>query len=307
MAVEAAPFSAPGVAAPPAPRRGRSPLRLFLTNKKAVIGATMLATAISVAILAPLLSPQDPLAQELTLRLRGPFWEENARAGYLLGTDHVGRDILTRLFYGARYSLAIAAVSVSISLTVGVLLGLVAGYFGGLVDSSIMRLADIQLGFPTILLVIAAVAIIGASIPTLILVMGLTNWVIYARTVRGLVLSIREQEFVEAARALGASPGRIIARHVFPQTIPVLLVIGTLQSGWLIILESTLSFLGLGIPAPTPSWGSMLNDGADYIRDAWWLTTFPGLAIMVTVVGVNFLGDGLRDLLDPRLRRTLSD
>src|SRR6185295_929663 len=226
--------------------------------------------------------------QDLTVVLRPPFWMEDGSVRHPLGTDHLGRDVYSRLVYGARISLAISVL---------------AGYLGGWVDAVIMRLVDLNLAFPLILLALAVVALLGASLRNLIIVMAITTWMIYARVVRGLTLALREQEFVQAIRALGAHDTRILARHVLPNVFPPIMVIWTLEVARIILMESALSFLGLGVPPPTPTWGRMLAEGRDYLTVAGWIAIFPGLAILLTVLGINFLGDGLRDLLDPRLRR----
>jgi len=252
---------------------------------------------------APLLAPHDPCHQELADRLQPPFWLEGGSWEYPLGTDDLGRDILSRMIYGMRISLLVGGLALLLSGAIGVVLGLVSGYFGGWVDDLLMRVCDVQLSIPLTLLAIAVIAVVGSSLPTLIGVLGLTQWVMYARVVRGEALSIREKEFVEASRAIGATDLRIIRTCVLPNVLPTILVTATLRMATVIMIEAGLSYLGLGIQPPDPSLGSMLSDGRQYLATAWWLGTFPGLAIMLIVLGINLLGDGLRDLLDPRSRR----
>lgn len=228
-----------------------------------------------------------------------------ARGGKLanpLGTDQLGRDILSRLIYGARISLAVGAAAVLISGVLGVAGGIAAGFYGGFVDEALMRLADLRLALPFILLVIAVIAVFGPGFFNVIVILGLTGWVPYARVVRAEVLSIREREFVVAARVLGARDSRLMFRHILPNIVASAIVIGSLELAQMIVTESALSFLGLGVRPPTPSWGNMLGEGRDYLLTSWWLATFPGLAITVTAVSVNLVGDWLRDVLDPRLK-----
>jgi peptide/nickel transport system permease protein len=255
------------------------------------------------ALGAPLLATTDPIEQDLTVVLKPPFWQEEGSLQHPLGTDHLGRDVYSRLVYGARISLTISVLAALLGAVVGVAAGLVAGFRGGRVDAVIMRLVDLNLAFPLILLALAVVALLGANLRNLVIVMALTTWMIYARVVRGLSLGLREREFVQAVRALGAHDTRIIGRHVLPNVLAPVMVIWTLEVARVILMESALSFLGLGVPPPTPTWGRMLAEGRDYLTVAGWIAIFPGLAILITVLGINFLGDGLRDLLDPRLRQ----
>lgn len=267
--------------------------------------AVFMLAIIFAAILAPAVSPYDPIQQSLRERLRGPTWfPEEGRKRHMLGTDHLGRDILSRIIYGSRVSLVVGFAAVLIGGTIGGTLGLLSGYAGGAVDEAIMLVVDAQLAFPFILLAIGIIAVLGPSFPNLILVVGLSGWVTYARIVRAQVLSIKEREYIMAIRGLGGSVGRIILNHILPNTLAPFLVVGTLELARTILLESTLSFLGLGIQPPTPSWGGMLNEGRGYLDTAWWISAFPGLALMLTALVVSRVGDWLRDVLDPTLRGT---
>ncbi len=259
----------------------------------AKVGAGIVLLAVVAAIFGPLLAPFDPAAQELALRLGGPS------ITHWFGLDELGRDIFARVLSGARISLMVGLVVVGVSATIGIALGSIAGYFGGRIDEAISRVIDILLAFPGLLLAIALVAVLGPSLVNVVLALSLIGWVGYARLVRGQVLRAREFEFVQAARALGATTTRILTRHVIPTTLPAVTVQATLGMGGAILAEAALSFLGLGVQPPTPSWGTMLNYGRAHLLDAPHLTIFPGLAIAILVLGFNFLGDGLRDALDP--------
>jgi peptide/nickel transport system permease protein len=274
----------------------------LVRRRTALFGMLVVAVVALTAAFAPLVSPFDPLAQDISQRLREPGWQDAQGRIHPLGTDHLGRDILARIIYGSRIALVVGLAAVAISGVLGMAIGLVAGYFGGRVDDFFMRLADIQLAFPFILLAIAVIGVLGPSLTNIIAVIGVSSWVVYARVVRGEVLSIREREFVQAAIALGSRDGRVLRRHVLPNTFTPWLVVATLDMARVIVIESALSFLGLGVQPPTPTWGGMLADGRVYLSTAWWLATFPGLAILVTVLGINLFGDGLRDTLDPRLK-----
>jgi peptide/nickel transport system permease protein len=263
------------------------------------VGGALLALVVLASVLAPLLSASDPLKPSFSRRLAPP-WGLGGTAAHVLGTDNLGRDILARLLHGGRLSLALAATSVLLAAGAGILVGVVAGSAGERLDALLMRVADVQLAFPVIMLAIAIVAVVGTSPGALVGVLALSGWVLYARTVRASVLTIRRLEYVEAAYTLGATDLRIIARHILPNTIAPILVLGSSQFATMVLLESGLSFLGMGIQAPRPSWGLMLAEGRDYLSNAWWLATIPGIAISLVVLGANLLGDGLRDLLDPR-------
>jgi peptide/nickel transport system permease protein len=269
---------------------------------RAVFGLGVLAVMAGAALLAPQIAPWDPTRQMLVKRLRPPAWEARGLREHPLGTDHLGRDILSRIVYGGRISLVVGLSAVTLSALIGVTLGLLAGFHGGRADAVIMRVADVFLSIPYILLAMGVVFALGPSLFNVILVMAVTRWVQFARIVRADVLSIREREFVSGARARGNRSLRLLLRHVLPNALTPIIVVGTLELAFMIIYESALSFLGLGVQPPTPTWGWMLADGRNYIATAWWLATFPGLAIMLTVLAVNLLGDWLRDTLDPRLK-----
>jgi peptide/nickel transport system permease protein len=261
------------------------------------VGAAIVVLAILAALVGPVIVPFDSSDQELALRLEGPSTR------HWFGLDELGRDIFARVLSGARISLLVGLVVVGVSSTLGTLLGSIAGYFGGAVDEIVSRLMDILLAFPGLLLAIAMVAVLGPSLANVILALSLIGWVGYARLVRGQVLRARELEFVQAARALGAATPRILARHIIPTALPAVTVQATLGMGGAILAEAALSFLGLGVQPPTPSWGTMLSYGRAHMLEAPHLTIFPGLAIAVLVLGFNFLGDGLRDALDPQAQK----
>jgi len=291
-------------ATPPVERRQdlRRLVRELVRNKAALVGLSILLVVTTGAVLAPVISPADPLLQDVSVRLKPPTLEGGDGQAHLLGTDHLGRDILSRLIYGARISLAIGISAVAVAGTLGTLIGLVAGYRGGRIDDLCMRLTDTMLAMPFILLALAVIAVLGSSLRNIIFVLGITSWVSYARVVRAEVLTLRAREFVAAAQALGGHGTRIVFRHLLPNVLTPVIVIATLEVARMIILESALSFLGLGVQPPTPTWGGMLADGRAYLSTAWWLATFPGLCIMLSVLGINLLGDWFRDVLDPRLR-----
>jgi peptide/nickel transport system permease protein len=269
---------------------------------RALFGAAVLGLIASAAVLAPWVAPWDPARQMLVKRLRPPAWQARGAWEHPLGTDHLGRDILSRILHGGRISLGVGLASVGLAALIGVSLGLLAGFNGGRTDAVIMRVVDVFLAIPYILLAMGVVFALGPSLVNVVLVMAATRWVQFARIVRADVLSIREREFVSGARARGNRAARVLLRHVLPNALTPIIVVATLELAFMIIYESALSFLGLGVQPPTPTWGWMLADGRNYVATAWWLATFPGLAIMATVLAVNLLGDWLRDTLDPRLR-----
>jgi peptide/nickel transport system permease protein len=279
--------------------------RTFLLSKTATLGALIFVLFLFIALLAPILAPHDPALQDLQRRLAPPvgLGMEKASLEYPLGNDNLGRDILSRLLVGSRVSLVVGVSTILLASSVGSLIGAVSGFYRGLLDNIVMRLVDIWMAFPSLLLAIAFGAALGPGLFNLVLALSLTIWVVYCRVVRAEVLSIRERDYVLAARAMGASDLRIILRHVLPNVLAPILVISTLQMGVVIISEASLNFLGVGVQSSVPTWGGMLSDGREFMRDAWWLATFPGMAISLVVLGVNLLGDGLRDALDPRLRR----
>lgn len=276
--------------------------RRYRKNRLAVVGAAVVLVILLVGLFAPVLAPHDPTAANFFGRLRPPAWQEGGSWDYPLGTDHLGRDILSRLIYGTRVSLAVGAIVIAFSTTLGVLLGLVSGYYGGRVDTVIQRFADILLSFPYLILAIGLMAVMGPGFGNMIAALVYRGWVTPARVVRGEVLSAKEQEYVEAARAVGAGNSHIMWKEILPNTFSSVIVVASLGVASVILMEASLSFLGLGVQPPTPAWGSMVADGREHIFQAWWIATFPGLAILVTVLGVNLMGEGLRDALDPRLR-----
>jgi peptide/nickel transport system permease protein len=280
----------------PARRRRR-------VDRLAVAGGVIVVAAILLAALAPLLAPADPVKNSLLDRLTPPAWVAGGEARHPLGTDTLGRDVASRLLHGARVSLLVGFSAVVLAGVAGVALGLVSGWYGGRLDDVLMRLGDVQLAFPVLVLAVAVLAVLGASLANLIVVLGVTGWITYARIVRGEVLTLRERDFVAAARALGAPDRWILRRHLLPNVLPPITVVATFSVARTIIAEASLSFLGLGIPAPQPSWGSMLDEGRNYITTGWWLALFPGLAILLLVLGINLVGDWLRDRLDPRMER----
>ena len=288
-------------ATPAAPPSSRV-VRAFVRNPLALSGMALFGATLVAAVLAPALVPGGYDDQNIMGRLKPPLSRGPDGRIYLLGTDPLGRDMVTRIIYGARASVSVALAGLVIGGGLGSLLGLVAGFGGRTIDALVMRVVDAQLAFPSLLLAIAVIAALGTSLWTLLAVLALRSWAVHARTLRGVVLVIREQESVLAARALGAGPMRVAFKEILPNALAPLIVVATAQLGALILLESTLSFLGIGLQPPAPSWGSMLSSGRPYMTVAWWVAAVPGVAILIAVLGANLLGDGLRDALDPRLK-----
>jgi peptide/nickel transport system permease protein len=274
--------------------------RLLLRSKTGTIGFIIVTLVCLVAIFADLLAPHNPAQNNPVDMLTPPVWQEGGTSEYILGTDQYGRDMLSRILKGSQVSLLVGLSAVVIAGIIGIFLGLIAGFYGGLLDNFIMRLVDAFLSIPNVLLILVMLTIFDPGLLTLIIVLGATNWVMYARMVRGEVLSVKEREFVIAAKASGTRKGKVMFKHIFPNVISSCIVISTLSVAGLIITEAALSFLGLGIQPPMISWGGMLSIGRDFLATSWWLATFPGIAISITVLGIIFLGDWLRDVLDPR-------
>jgi peptide/nickel transport system permease protein len=274
----------------------RKAVRQLARNRASIGGGVVLVLIILVALFAPVLAPDDPLDQDYARYLTAPTTTN------WFGTDQFGRDVLSRVIIGSRQSLAVAAIAIAIAAVFGTLLGLVSGFYGGWSDMIIQRLIDIQLAFPGILFALAVVAVLGPGLRNAMIAVGISLIPAYARMVRGSVLSARENVYIEAARVLGANDWRIVVRHILPNILGPIMVLATISIAWAILIGSSLSFLGLGAQLPEPEWGLDLAMSRDYLREAWWMSTFPGLAIMITVVSVNLLGEGLRDALDPRTR-----
>jgi peptide/nickel transport system permease protein len=272
--------------------------RRFRKNRLALAGLVLITLFVFVALLAPWLAPADPSAIDYESIMVEPGVND-----YPLGTDTVGRDLLSRIIHGARVSLIVGIIAVGISAAIGITVGLLAGFYGGMVDTVLMRIVDIFLAFPVILLAIAIMGVLEPSLFNVMIALGLVSWTRYARLVRGDVLALKEREFIEAGRALGLTNMRLIVRHVLPNVVAPVIVVATFGMAGAILAEASLSFLGLGVQPPTPSWGSILSDGRSFMRQAPHITTLPGIAIMLTILGFNFVGDGLRDALDPRLKQ----
>jgi peptide/nickel transport system permease protein len=277
-------------------------LRWAGEHKSLAAGVGILTVVVLAAVFAPVLAPTDPITQDLFNRLRPPSILSGGSSPYLLGSDGFGRDVLSRILYATRVSLVVVAAAIAVSGSTGILLGLMAGYYEGKVGTVIMRAVDMQMALPPILAAVTVIAVFGTSLPNLVIVLALSGWVTYTRIMYSETLSIKQMEYVLAARAVGASDSRIMLRHILRNAFGALIVVATLQVGSLILFEAALSFLGLGVPPPTPSLGSMLSEGRNVLAVAAWLATFPGLTIVFMVLGVNYLGSGLREILDPKLR-----
>jgi len=284
------------------PTARRAALRRLLRLRWGLAAAAVLFVIVAGALFAPWISPHDPLAVNIRHRLAPPAWMEGGARQHPLGTDQVGRDLLSRMIYGGRVSLVVGVTAVLLSVSIGVPLGLGAGYFGGRIDWTIMTGVNVMLTFPFVLLALAVIAVLGPSLVNMILVLGAAGWPIYARVIRAETMAIREREFVVAGRALGMSHARVIFRQILPNLVSAIVVIATLQVAQVIILESFLSFLGLGIKPPTPAWGNMLGEGRVYMLNSWWIATFPGSAIFLTTLVINLMGNALRDWLDPHMK-----
>lgn len=277
--------------------------RFIKKNPAGFIGMVLVFLSLASALLAPWIVPFDPGKASLSSRLAPPSWADTTgESAFLLGADQVGRDLLSRIIYGARISLMVGFFGVLISMVIGTILGLISGYFGKWLDDFIMRVADIQLAFPFILFAIVIMSVLGTGIWKIILILGLTYWVGFARLIRGEVISLKEQEYIQAAKAIGGTNFSIIRKHILPNVMSSILVLATMYMAEFILLEASLTFLGLGVDPTIPSWGGMLADSRNYVTTAWWTGTFPGFAIMLTVLGFNLLGDWLRDRLDPNMK-----
>ena len=276
--------------------------RRLVHSPGGTVGLVLVLLVILVAVLAPVLSPYDPAKQNIVYRLKPPFWVEGGSLEHPLGTDSVGRDVLSRVIHGSRISIIVGVLATAASALVGVSLGLVAGFLGGGTDSVISRVGDVQQAIPFLVLAIAVAAMLGPGLFNLILVLVITTWVTFFRVVRGEVLSVREEQYVLGAQSIGASNLRIILRYILPNVAASIIVIATLLVANMIIFEASLSFLGLGVPSSIPTWGRIVADGREYIADEWWIALFPGLAILITVMGINLFGDWLREDLDPKQR-----
>ena len=287
----------------PSPIPVRIARRAWQFRRWPLIPMFILAVFIVTGIFAPLIAPHDPERGGLRERNLPPAWEAGGTNKFLLGTDHLGRDMLSRVIFGARISLVVCAVTLGVGMGIGVASGMAAGWYGGWIDEFLMRIVDIKLAIPTILLALVLVLALGQSFLIIVVVLAIAVWPRFARNVRGEVLQLKTMDFVALAQVAGASTPRILFIHIFPGLINTLIVLATLEIGIVILLESTLSFLGAGVPPPTPAWGSMVSDGRDRLAVAWWISTMPGLAIMMTVLSMNLFGDWLRDRLDPRLRQ----
>lgn len=300
-------MSQQAVVADPSPVFGKKPGRvgraLNLMVRWPVVPGFILAVLFLIAVLTPWVAPHDPLKANIRSRLAPPAWYEAGTSQFVLGADPIGRDVLSRLMYGARISLLVAAVALVTGTIVGTAIGLIAGYYGGLVDEALMRIVDIWFGLPFVLIALVIAVILSPSLTTMIALLALFTWAGFVRNVRGEVLSLKTRDYVALARISGASGSRILIQHILPGVTNTVLVLASLRAGQLILTEAFLSFLGAGIPPPTATWGAMIADGRSFLRDAWWISVFPGVAIFLAVTSLNFLGDWIRDKLDPRLNQ----
>jgi len=278
-------------------------LKTYRRNRVAIIGMILTISFLTMAVLAPFIAPQDPNNGNLLERLRPPCWIEGGTTKYLLGTDSLGRDILSRIIYGSRISFLIGVIVIGLTTTIGTVVGLVSGYFGGKIDAVIQRIVDILLAFPQLVFALAIMAVLGPGIKNIILALVYKGWVTSCRVIRGDVLVAKQEAYVEAGRAMGASNWHILLKSLLPNVMASVIVVASLSIGGVILMEASLSFLGLGVQPPTPTWGGMVSNGRDYIFRAWWITTFPGICILLLVMGFNLMGQGLRDAFDPKLSR----
>ena len=278
-------------------------LKIWASRKLPLIPMFILAVFVITGVVAPLIAPHDPERGDIRARMVPPVWLEGGTTEYLLGTDHLGRDMLSRVIYGARISLVVVAVTLGVGLVIGVIAGLLAGWYGSWIDELMMRIVDIKLAIPTILLALVLVLALGQSFLIIVAILAIAVWPRFARNTRGEVLQLKTMDYVALAKVAGASTPRILFKHIFPGVVNTLIILASLEVGIVILLESTLSFLGAGVPPPTPAWGSMVADGRDRLAVAWWISTMPGVAIMMVVLAMNLFGDWLRDKLDPRLRQ----
>lgn len=279
--------------------------KLYRRNRAAVIGMIVTISFLIMAIFAPFIAPRNPNRGNLRERLRPPCWVKGGSTKHLLGTDALGRDLLSRIIYGSRISILIGVVVVMVASSVGVVIGLISGYFGGKIDAVIQRIVDTLLAFPYLIFALAIMAVLGPGIQNIILALTYKEWVTPSRVIRGDVLVAKAEMYVEAARAMGASNGHILIRSLLPNVMASVIVVASLRIAWVILMEASLSFLGLGVQPPTATWGGMVAGGRDYIFQAWWITTFPGICILLLVMGVNLMGQGLRDAFDPKLSQRM--
>ena len=275
-------------------------LDLILSNKNAVFGLPLLLVILCAGIFGPLVTPSDPFEMNLSNQVLPPFWLEGGSYSFPLGTDQFGRDLFSRIIYGCRASLAVGIIAVLISAVIGVMIGLMSGFFRGIIDEILMTIIDVQMAFPFFLLALVISFLLGPSIQNTIVALGIAGWVTFARVTRGEVMTVKEREYVLAANSVGCSTFRILTKHILPQLLTPIIILSTLQIGRVIIVESGLSFLGMGIQPPIPTWGNMMSEGREYMLNAWWYSTFPGLAVTLAVLAFNITGDWLRDLFDPK-------